>query len=102
VAEAGVHLISDRVDIDERPGIVDDNSELSHWEGDTVYGQDSHFLSLVERLYKVFLTMKVKNKTKKLVSLSIRKLLKPFKQMCKTITFDNGDEFADHKVVAKA
>jgi IS30 family transposase len=46
--------------------------------------------------------MKVKNKTKKLVSLAIRKLLKPYKKMCKTITFDNDGEFADHKMVAKA
>ena len=46
--------------------------------------------------------MKVKNKTKKLVSLAIRKLLKPYKKMCHTITFDNGGEFADHKVIASA
>ncbi|SIS91017.1 Helix-turn-helix domain-containing protein [Neptunomonas antarctica] len=30
-AEAGVHLIPDRVDIDKRPAIVDDNSEIWHW-----------------------------------------------------------------------
>ena len=101
-AEAGVYLIPDRVDIDERPGIVDENSELGHWEGDTVYGQDGHFVTLVERVSKVFLTMKVKNKTKKLVSFAIKKLLKPYKKMCKTITFDNGGEFADHKTIAKA
>lgn len=101
-AEAGVHLIPDRVDIDERSEIVDENSEIGHWEGDTVYGQDGHFVTLVERVSKVFLTMKVKNKTKKLVSLAIRKLLKPYKKICKTITFDNGGEFADHKVVAEA
>ena len=46
--------------------------------------------------------MKVKNKTKKLVSFAIKKLLKPYKKMCKTITFDNGGEFADHNTIAKA
>ncbi len=101
-AEAGVHLIPDRVDIDERPIIVNENSEVGHWEGDTVYGQDGYFVTLVERVSKVFLTMKVKNKTKKLVSLAIRKLLKPYKKMCHTITFDNGGEFADHKAIARA
>jgi IS30 family transposase len=101
-AEAGVHLIPHRVDIDKRPAIVDDNSEIGHWEGDTVYGQDGYFVTLVERVSKVFLTMKVKNKTKKLVSLAIRKLLKPYQHICKTITFDNGGEFADHSVVANA
>lgn len=101
-AEAGVHLIPDRVDIDERPAIVDDKVEIGHWEGDTVFGQDGHFVTLVERVSKVFLTIKVKQKTKHLVSLAIRKLLKPYKHICKTITFDNGGEFADHKKVAKA
>jgi IS30 family transposase len=101
-AEAGVHLIPHRVDIDKRPAIVEENSELGHWEGDTVYGQDGYFVTLVERVSKVFLTMKVKNKTKKLVSLAIRKLLKPYQHICKTITFDNGGEFADHRVVANA
>jgi IS30 family transposase len=76
-AEAGAHLIPHRVDIDKRPATVDDNSEIGHREGDTVYGQDGYFVTLVERVSKASLTMKVKNKTKKLVSLAIRKLLKP-------------------------
>jgi len=100
--EAGVHLIPHRIDIDDRPAIVDENSEVGHWEGDTVYGQDGYFVTLVERVSKMLLTMKVKNKTKKIVSLAIRKLLKPYKEICKTITFDNGGEFADHRAVAKA
>jgi IS30 family transposase len=95
--EAGVYLIPDWIDIDERPDIVEDNSELGDREGDTGYGQDDHFVTLVERVSKVFLTIKVKNKTKKLVNLAIRKLLRPYK-----ITFDNGGEFADHKEISKA
>jgi IS30 family transposase len=39
-------LIPDRIDIDEQPDIVEDNSEFGHWEGDTVYGQDGHFVML--------------------------------------------------------
>lgn len=67
-----------------------------------MYGQDGHFVTLEERVSKVFLTIKVKNKTKKLVGLAIPQLLKPYKHMCKTITFDNGGEFARHVKVAKA
>ena len=85
-AESGVHQIPDCVDIDERPVIVNENCEVAHWEGDTVYGQDGNFVTLVERVSKVFLTMKVKKKTKKLVSLAIRQLLKPYKKMCHTTT----------------
>ena len=58
------------MDIDDRPVIVNENSEIGHWEGDTVYGQDGYFVTLVERVSKIFMTMKVKNKTKKLVSLA--------------------------------
>ena len=29
-------------------------------------------------------------------------MLKPFRGICKTITFDNGGEFAGHKSVSKA
>jgi len=46
--------------------------------------------------------VKVKNKTKKLVSIVIRKLLKPYKKICNTNTFDNGGEFADHREIARA
>ena len=42
------------------------------------------------------------DKTKKTVGRAIRKLLKPYRSMCKTITFDNGGEFADHATMARA
>lgn len=99
--EAGVRLIPNRVDIDQRPAIVAENSEIGHWEGDTVYGQDGYFVTLVERVSKVFLCMRVQNKTKKAVGKAIKKLLKPYRSLCKTITFDNGGEFAGHEKVAK-
>jgi IS30 family transposase len=99
---AGAHLIPNRVDIDQRPKEVDDKQEIGHWEGDTVYGQDGYLVMLTERVTKLLLTCRVKNKTKKLVSKAIKKLLKPFKHVCHSITFDNGDEFAGHQSIAKA
>lgn len=100
--QAGASLIPNRTDIDERPAIVEQNSELGHWEGDTVYGQDSYFVTLVERVSKIFISTRVPNKTKKTVGRAIRKLLKPYRSMCKTITFDNGGEFAGHAEVSRA
>ena len=99
---AGAHLIPNRIDIDQRPKVVDDKQEIGHWEGDTVYGQDGYLVTLTERVTKLLLTCRVKNKTKKLVTKAIKKLLKPFKHICKTITFDNGGEFAGHQSIAKA
>jgi IS30 family transposase len=98
---AGAHLIPNRVDIDQRPKQVDDKQEIGHWEGDTVYGQDGYLVTLTERVTKLLLTCRVKNKTKQLVSKAVKTLLKPFKHVCKTITFDNGGEFAGHQSIAK-
>ncbi|MCO1333314.1 IS30 family transposase [Microbulbifer sp. OS29] len=99
--EAGVKLIPGRIDIDERPAIVDDNIELGHWEGDTVYGQDGYLVTLVERVSKLLLTRRVSNKSKKTVSRAIKQVLKPYQAVCKTITFDNGGEFAGHQSIAR-
>jgi len=98
---AGVALIPNRIDIDERPPVVDSNTELGHWEGDTVYGQDSYLVTLVERVSKLLLTVKVPNKTKGVVADAVCRLLAPYRQLCKTITFDNGGEFAAHESMAK-
>lgn len=46
--------------------------------------------------------MRVKNKTKKIVTQAIRKMLKPHRDICDTITFDNGGEFAGHASIARA
>lgn len=100
-SEAGVALIPNRIDIDERPSVVDSNTELGHWEGDTVYGQDSYLVTLVERVSKLLLTVKVANKTKGVVADAVCGLLAPYRQLCKTITFDNGGEFAAHESMAK-
>ena len=100
-SKAGARLIPNRTDISERPDIVELNEEIGHWEGDTVYGQDGYFVTVVERVSKLFLTCRVKNKSKKVVTKALRKMLKPYKSICKTITFDNGGEFAGHKEVSK-
>ena len=98
---AGAKLIPNRVDIDERPEEVERKDTIGHWEGDTVHGSDGYFVTLVERHTKVYLFARVKNKSKKEVAKAIVKLLKPFKKQCKTITFDNGGEFAAHEKISR-
>lgn len=101
VSSAGVALIPNRTDIDERPDIVDANTELGHWEGDTVHGRDGYLVTLVERVSKLLLTVRVSNRRKSTVSQAICRLLRPYKRFCKTITFDNGGEFAGHEAMAR-
>ena len=100
-ASAGAKLIPNRVDIDKRPPEVDEKKEIGHWEGDTVFGQDGYLVTMVERVSKLLLTCRVKNKSKEAVTKAINSMLKPFKSICKTITFDNGGEFAGHEDIAK-
>ena len=58
-------------------------------------------VTMVERVTKMLLTCRVKTKTKKNVPRAINKMLKPFKHLCHTITFDNGGEFSGHQQIAK-
>ena len=101
-ASAGAKLIPNRVDIDERPEVVDEKQEIGHWEGDTVYGQDGYFVTMTERVSKLLVTCRVKNKSKKVVTEAINSMMRPFISICKTITFDNGGEFAGHEEIQKA
>ena len=99
---AGCKLIPNRIDIDERPAIVDDKIELGHWEGDTVKYTDGYLVTMVERVTKITVIRKVRNKTKADVTKALNKMMKPYKHLVKTITFDNGGEFAGHQKVAKS
>ena len=55
-------LISKHKDINKRFTMIDQDSKLRHWEGDTVYGKDSYFVNLAERFSKIFLSTSVLKK----------------------------------------
>lgn len=94
----------DRVSIDERPAIVDQRQRIGDWELDTIIGKGHRqaIVSLTERQSRYTLIRKVKRKTAKSVSDAIIHLLKPLAHYVKTLTSDNGKEFADHKTIAQA
>lgn len=50
--------------IEERPAIVETNTEIGHWEGDTVIGADHDgvLLTLVERVTKYTIIVKLPSK----------------------------------------
>ncbi|EDQ00315.1 IS30 family transposase [Shewanella benthica] len=99
--KAGVRLIHDRVDITERPDIVDARTRLGDWEGDTVHGQSAHLVTLVDRTSRFTLAKRVFSKTKEEVGDAMIALLKTAHTV-KTVTLDNGGEFAGHVRVSKA
>jgi IS30 family transposase len=81
---------------------VDLKKEIDHWEGDTVHGQDGYLVALTERVSKFILTVRAKNKTRKVVSHAIKKRLRPYQNICKVIRFDNGAKFAGHSNIAQS
>lgn len=94
--------IKNRVSIDERPAIVDQKKRLGDWEGDTVVGKDQQgaVVTLVDRRSRYTLARRVDSKHASGVCAAICSLLKPYKNQCHTITFDNGTEFAGHATMA--
>jgi IS30 family transposase len=95
-------LIANRVSIDLRPPIVNTNRELGHWEADTVIGKGHQgaLLTLVERLTKYVLIVKLNSKNALALAKAAIKALRRSGLPVKTITFDNGLEFARHELIA--
>jgi IS30 family transposase len=86
--------------IDERPEIVSAREEFGHWEGDGIVGkeQKGFLITLVERKLGLGLLFNAGDKTKeKIVGVLDRlenQYQENFGKMFKSITFDNGSEFA--------
>jgi IS30 family transposase len=96
-------MIPGRVSIDERPAVVDRKNRYGDWELDTVIGKNHHqaIVTITERKSKLALFKKVERKTADLVRDAIIGLLEPIKDYVKTLTADNGKEFAAHITLAK-
>ena len=62
---AGRGHIPNRVDIDERPKIVEQKTRIGDWEGDTIIGakQQGAIVSLVDRCSKFTVLKKIDRKT---------------------------------------
>lgn len=96
--------IPNRVDIDERPSVVDEKTRLGDWEADTVIGQahQGALMTLTERVSRLSLALPMAHKTAELTKEATVKLLEKMKPWVHTITYDNGREFCSHERVAKA
>jgi len=87
--------------IDERSAIVETREEFGHWEGDGIVGkgQKGQLISLVERKIGVGLLFNAGDrKSSRIVDTMDRLELQygsHFSEIFKTVTFDNGSEFAD-------
>lgn len=101
--KVGRGCIQNRVDIDDRPSIVEKKSRLGDWELDTIIGkeQSGAIVSMVERSTKLTKLVKVNRRTADSIENALNKCLEPIKDFVFTLTADNGKEFANHQEVAK-
>lgn len=87
--------------ITERPEKITTRQRFGHWEGDTIEfkgTKEKVVTTLVERKSRLVFLIKNNSKHSRGVMDKIKmKFEKLSSQMCKTITFDQGSEFADHK-----
>ncbi|MBQ9342809.1 MAG: IS30 family transposase [Clostridia bacterium] len=89
--------------IEKRPKEVENRSTFGHWEGDTVYsskkGGKAVLFVYTERKTRKELIVKMPDRTAASGRVAITKLEErfgdKFKDIFKSITFDNGSEFSD-------
>lgn len=95
--------ISHQISIEQRPAIVDTRRRFGDWELDTVIGRNHRqaLVTVVERKSRLTFIAKVVRKTADQVTQAIIQLLKPMTHWVKTLTVDNGKEFAQHQTIAK-
>lgn len=91
--------IIDAVSIKERPPEIEDRAIPGHWEGDLVSGsKNTHIATLVERMTRFTLLVKLKGKDTVSVVTALREKIKTLPQMLRgTLTWDRGMELAQHK-----
>ena len=99
---AGRGCIPCRVDISERPSVVDEKTRVGDWEIDTIIGSDykGAIVSMVERASKLTKLIQISHKTAEKVEEAILEKLKPIKDFVHTLTADNRKEFAHHQKIS--
>ncbi|MCG8673459.1 MAG: IS30 family transposase [Pseudomonadales bacterium] len=95
--------LKNRVSIDERPAVVDRGNRVGDWEGDTVIGKGRKgaLLTMVERKTLYTVIVRLTGKKADLLADAAVSHMSSIKGKVKTITFDNGLEFAGHEEIAK-
>lgn len=101
-SKAGRGCIPNRIDIDQRPAIVEQKKRIGDWELDTIIGayHKGAIVSMVDRASKLTKLVKVENKAAQGVTQALIHALKPIEKHVLTLTADNGKEFAQHQQIA--
>jgi IS30 family transposase len=90
--------IVDAVSIRDRPAEIEDRAIPGHWEGDLVQGSRGTFIAtLVERKSRFVIIVKVADKkTESVVAALIKAVRKLPIALRRSLTWDRGNELANH------
>ena len=96
---SAARFIEGRVSLSERPPDAADRNVAGHWEADLIlfskYGQA--VLTVHERASRIVLATRPPDKAARRIARHLVRLLSPMPQaLRRTVTFDNGTEFARH------
>lgn len=95
-------IIIGRVDIDQRPSVVEQRKRFGDLEMDTIIGKDHKgaILTINDRATGLLRMRKVERKEAATIAQAAIDALRPWKHLLHTATSDNGKEFADHRRIA--
>lgn len=91
--------IKERISVHERPGNINERIEIGHYEGDLIFNrgsQSKNIFTLIERTTRKAILIKNENKRSDNVINGLINFIKRTGTIIKSITFDNGSEFAEH------
>jgi IS30 family transposase len=96
-------IIKERVDISQRPAIVNEKIRLGDLEIDTIIGKNHRgaILTINDRVSSYVWMAKLNGKNADELAMKAIEILRPHAHWINTITADNGKEFADHKKIAQ-
>ena len=100
---AGRGCIPGRIDISERPAIIETKTRVGDWEGDTIIGakHQGAIVSYVDRSTKFTILKKVDQKTASQVTQATLEAFENKGLPFHSVTYDNGKEFCDHATISE-
>jgi IS30 family transposase len=91
--------IKNRISVHDRPEVINNRSETGHLEADLIFNKGSmsqNVCTLIDRVTRRAILIKNKSKHSDIVIDGIIQEIKQLGLNVKSITFDNGSEFAKH------
>jgi transposase, IS30 family len=103
-SKSGRGCIPGRIDIKERPPVVEEKMRIGDFELDTIQstGHKGAIVSMVDRASKLTKLVKVSGSGAEEVTTAIIERLDPINEFIHTLTADNGKEFSRHIQISTA